>query len=208
MNKIKYPRILHFIGSPGVSNDDKMHTSHDQWEGMQVVVTEKCDGECTTWARDYIHARSLDYNPHPSRTFVKSLWANIAHDIPENFRVVGENVTAMHSIEYHDLPSYFLVFNVWDGNRCLSWDETVQYTSLLWLHTVPVLYRGLWKAELVQELAASIDTDKQEGFVLRPAGEFYLKDFSKLVGKWVRASHVKTPSHWMREEIKLNGLRK
>jgi hypothetical protein len=175
---------------------------------MEVVVTEKYDGECTTWAKDYIHARSLDYIPHASRSFIKALWGSVAHDIPNNFRIVGENVTAVHSIKYYNLPSYFLVFGIWDGNRCLPWDETVQYASLLHLYTVPMLYRGLWKKELVQELSASIDTEKQEGFVLRPAGEFYLQDFSKLVAKWVRGSHVMTSSHWMEEEVKFNGLRK
>jgi hypothetical protein len=49
--------------------------------------TEKMDGENTTIATDYIHARSLDSRHHPSRSWVKNLHGIIAHDIPLGWRV-------------------------------------------------------------------------------------------------------------------------
>lgn len=86
--------------SRGVTSDDKM-LSYDKlyelYSGKQVLVTEKLDGECTTLYKDYSHARSLDSNHHPSRDWVKRFHSEIAHNIPEGWRVCGENVFAKHN---------------------------------------------------------------------------------------------------------------
>jgi hypothetical protein len=207
-NRVKYPRTFHYATSPGASDDDKIHASTDQWQGMEVIATEKLDGECTTLYHDYMHARSLDYEPHPSRTFIKRIWAEIAHDIPEGLRLCGENVTAVHSIEYTDLEGYFYIFGIWENLKCLSWDDTVEYATLLHLPVVPVLYRGLWSDSLVSQLSASLDLNRQEGFVIRPAAAFQFGDFRRLVGKWVRKGHVQTSTHWKEQVVRYNGLRK
>ena len=108
-SRVKYPRTFHLPWSPGVTDDDRVLDDPDAAFGeSRVVVTEKMDGECTTMYRDYLHARSTDYSPHPSRDRVRALHAQIAHDIPEGWRVCGENVYAQHSISYDALPSYFL----------------------------------------------------------------------------------------------------
>ena len=88
-NRTKYPRTFHFLWSPGLQNDDRMlpEGSTTAWEGTQVVITEKCDGEGSTFYCDGLHARSMEFEPHPSRTFIKAIHAQIAHDIPENFRM-------------------------------------------------------------------------------------------------------------------------
>jgi ATP-dependent RNA circularization protein (DNA/RNA ligase family) len=204
--RIKYPRTKHWPASPGATSDDKVHTSINQWEGREVVVTEKLDGECTTLARNYLHARSLDYTPHPSRTFVKALWGQIAHDIPETFRICGENITAQHSIQYRNLPSYFFVFNIWNEMNCLSWDETVEWSKLLGLYTVPILHRGQWEEGLIDRLVANLDLETQEGLVLRPSSGFTLEEFPLLMAKWVRPNHVTSSSHWAHEQTKFNKL--
>jgi hypothetical protein len=207
MDKIKYPKTLHWPTSPGLCNDDRMHTSINQWDGIEVVVTEKLDGEGTTMTREYIHARSLEFSPHPSRTFIKAIWGQIAHNIPENLRICGENVTAIHSIEYYDLPSYFFIFNIWDGHKCLSWDDTVEYANLLDLPTVPVLYRGMWEEGLVDTLFAQLNPEKQEGLVFRPTSEFALEKFSLLMAKMVRQGHIQTDEHWMNQPVRFNHLK-
>jgi hypothetical protein len=206
-NRVKYGRTFHFPQSPGLQNDDRVHQTVDQWDGMEVVVTLKMDGENTTFYNDYMHARSLEYESHPSRTFIKSIWGRVAHNIPEGFRLCGENVTAVHSIEYTELESYFYVFSIWDGATSLSWDDTLEYSGVLDLVTVPVLYRGMYHSTLVDEIAASLDLEHQEGFVLRPARSFKLREFPRLIGKWVRKSHVSSSSHWMREQVRYNGLK-
>lgn len=207
---VKYPRTYHLPWSPGASNDDKVLASTKQFEGKEVVITIKMDGENTTFYDDYVHARSLTYHSHQSRDLIKQLHATIAHDIPSGWRICGENLYAEHSIAYQNLESYFLVFSIWnEKNICFSWDETCQWSSLLGLSTVPVLYRGPWNEALVKEYKLlEIDNDPCEGYVVRVADEFHYKDFKNCVGKYVRNNHVTTDEHWLNKTVVANKLRK
>ncbi len=200
----KYPRTPHLPWSPGVSADD-LRDGASALEGRQIVVTEKLDGENTTLYRDHVHARSLDSRHHPSRAWVKRLHHQVAPHIPARWRVCGENLFARHAIAYDALPSYFVMFSIWDdADRCLSWDDTLEWAALLGLVSAPVLYRGAWDEGLLRGLA--LDTTRQEGYVVRDAGSFTLDDFSARVAKWVRANHVQTDTHWMHGPVVANGL--
>lgn len=169
--------------------------------GTEVVITEKMDGENTTMYQDHIHARSLDSKDHPSRHYVKGLWGKIRADIPTGFRICGENCYATHSLAYHNLSDYFLVFSIWNGDVCLSWDDTEDYCDLLGIDTVPVLYRGVLTQDRLCHIISEIDANLQEGFVIRPSAEFQFSDFGTKVGKWVRSGHVQTDQHWMQSKV-------
>jgi hypothetical protein len=202
----KYPRTPHLPWSPGATNDDVYLAYTSVFEGREVVVTLKMDGENTTMYRDHIHARSLDSGHHPSRAWVKGLHGAIAHSIPEGWRFCGENLFAEHSIRYEALPSYFMLFSVWDEqNRCLSWNETEEWAALLDLTTVPVLYRGRWNEATVR--AIPLDPTTHEGYVVRTTDGFAYPDFGRHVAKWVRPAHVQTDQHWMNRPVVPNGLR-
>ena len=203
---VKYPRTYHFEWSPGKTSDDKVIKSLAFLEGKRVVATAKMDGENTSLYRDHYHARSLDSQHHPSRDWVKAFWSTFRHEIPEGFRICGENLYAQHSLRYDDLKSYFYMFSMWEGKRCLSWDETVMWADLLGIEMVPVLYDGIFDEVKIREIAEGLDPEKVEGLVVRVAGEFNYDDFSRAVAKYVRANHVTTDTHWMHSEIKANGL--
>lgn len=202
--KIKYPRTYHLEWSEGKGSDDKTQFDLSNFEGKEIIITEKMDGENTTMMNDGFYARSLDSNNHPSRNFVKGIWGNIKHEIPNNFRICGENLYAEHSLRYENLPSYFMVFSIWENEKCLSWNETIEYCDLLGLTTVNVLYQGIFDLEMIKNF--KIDTNKQEGFVIRLSSEFVLNEFQKSVVKWVRKGHVQTDKHWMNKMIVPNGL--
>lgn len=212
--RFKYSRTFHCPWSPGATSDDKIHPEVESlFAGREVVVTEKLDGENTTiYADGYTHARSRDSKGHPSRDWVKRLAARIGGEgLPETLRICGENLFARHSIAYRALPSYFLVFGIYDGEVCLSWDETVGWCELLGLEPVPVLYRGIWDEKKVKacwtgESQAS-PGDLQEGYVIRLAAGFAVDDFAKSVAKMVRQGHVQTEDHWMYAEMVPNRLR-
>ena len=55
----KYPRTPHLPFSQGMS-DDKRLSSTTHFQGMQIVVTEKMDGENTTIYNNKVYARSID----------------------------------------------------------------------------------------------------------------------------------------------------
>lgn len=110
--KLKYPRTYHVEWSEGKTSDDKTQFDLSNFYNKEIVITEKMDGENTSMTNESFYARSLDSNNHPSRGYVKSIWGNIKHEIPNNFRICGENLYAQHSIKYNNLPSYFLVFSI------------------------------------------------------------------------------------------------
>lgn len=205
----KYPRTPHLPQSPGVSNDDRIITTLDNLIGHPVIFTEKMDGENTTMTREYIHARSLDSKDHPSRHYVKGIWGNIAHLIPKEFRICGENCYAKHSIHYTNLDDYFLVFNIWDEDTCLSWEDTVNWCDLLGLKMVPVIgYCDYLSQEDIDYMAELVNTNPfKEGFVIRRYDSFNQKDFNTHVAKWVRKDHVQTDKHWMFQPIIKNNLK-
>lgn len=207
-DRVKYPRTFHLPWSPGVTNDDRMMKDLAGFDGQDVVITEKMDGECTTMYRDGFHARSIDTPSHPSRDWLWKVHREIGHEIPQGWRVCGENLYAVHSIRYRNLPTHFLVFGVWDEkNVCLSWNQTVEWVELLGLKTVPVLHREIWGEVRMQEfIPRDPYGDDCEGYVVRVAREFAFKDFRRVVGKWVRMGHVQTNGHWMREAVIRNGL--
>ena len=205
-NLIKYPRTYHLPWSEGYSSDDKVLRGTEHFDGKEIVVTEKMDGENTSLYRDYYHARSLDSRHHPSRDWLKAFHASFASNIPEGWRVCGENLFAKHSIYYEHLRSYFYAFSLWEGEQCKPWDESVEWFDLLGVECVPVLYRGIYDEKILKELAKRLDTEHQEGYVVRLIDGFSYESFNKSVAKFVRRNHVNTDEHWMQSAVTQNRV--
>ena len=205
MQRHKYPRTRHLPWSPGATHDDLIADSVAAFAGQRVIVTEKMDGENTTMYRDHLHARSVDSRHHPSRNWIKALHGRIGYQIPQGWRLCGENLFARHSLTYTALPSYFMLFSVWDEHqRCLDWDSTLEWASLLELDVVPTIYDGRFDPQWFKTFEQ--DLDRSEGYVVRLASSFARADFGTSVAKWVRANHVQTESHWMHQSVVANGL--
>lgn len=51
----------------------------------------------------------------------------------------GENIYAIHSIEYPTIEAHFYVFGIREKEQWLSWEETVFYAKMLDFKTVPVI---------------------------------------------------------------------
>ena len=216
----KYPRTPHLPFSSSKTADD---ISGEDWsffsDKLEVIVTEKMDGECTTFYGNRFHARSMDSQFHPSRGWVAGLWGGISWMIPEWRRVVLENVYAEHSIRYDALETFafgICVIDLLDESgsgslngvpTVLGWDETVEIFEEYGITPVPVLHRGLANLEELRGIYGALDFNNQEGIVVRTAGRFLEEDFGKNVGKAVRPGHVQTDEHWMRT-WKPNSMRK
>ena len=207
---VKYPRTLHLPFSPGRTKDDRILDDCSIFVGHKVVVTEKYDGENSTLYRDYIHARSVESAGHPSQTWSKRIQADVGWQIPEGWRVCAENLQAKHSIKYTGLPSYLLVFSIWDeSNTCLSWSDTIEYVELLGLKTVPVLYVGEWDEDLVKKCFTGTSIfggSEQEGYVVRLADSFHYSAFKRSLAKYVRPEHVTSVHHWKYQKVEFNDL--
>jgi ATP-dependent RNA circularization protein (DNA/RNA ligase family) len=209
MERIKYPRTYHIWFSEGVQSDDRIQKDTRFFEGKNIVVTEKMDGENTTISRDYIHNRSLDASDHPSRNWVKQLWANIRFQIPEGWRVCGENVYAKQTILYEDLESYFYVICIWnEKNECISWEETKKWCEILGLFYVKELYSGVYDEQAIRSVIKTLDLSVCEGIGIRLANAFHYDTFSLSLLKWVRQNHVQVGEKWLFQEVVPNGLKK
>jgi hypothetical protein len=208
---VKYPRSYHTPWSDKVTKDDKKLTDDLHFHGKEVVVTVKMDGECTTMYNDYIHARSINSGAHETRNKVKDIWAQVGYQLSEDERICGENLYARHSVAYDDLPSYFMVFSWWNGDTCLSWDETVFNAEVLELETVPVIYRGIYDQKKIHALyEENYKGDKCEGYVVRFADEFKYGQFRNSLMKYVdpifREKINNSHGHWISKKIEPNKL--
>lgn len=206
-NFIKYPRTPHLPNSEAKTDDDKTLSSVKHFEGQEVVVTLKMDGENTSLYHNGSHARSTSSAYHESRTWVRNLQGQIAQDIPEHYRICGENLFAKHSIAYNDLTTYFMAFSVWMDKTCLSWDETLKFLQERKLETVPVIYRGIFNMKAI-EAAFKAHSKDHEGYVVRLAKSFSYDEFGRSAAKFVRANHVQTDKHWSNQAIIKNNLKK
>lgn len=208
--RMKHPRTAHLAWSPGRSADDIELAELDAFVGREVVISEKLDGEATTFGRDYCHARSLDSSYHPTRTWVRKLAADVGWQLPEGWRVSGENLQGVHTIRYRSLPSYFFVYGISDDrHEYLSYDETCEWVDLLGLQMVPLLYRGVWDEEKTKACftGRSVFDCEQEGYVVRLADRFPYSDYRRAVAKYVRAGHVADDAgHWASREPEFNEL--
>ena len=212
----KYGRTYHYPFSPGTTSDDRIN--HNYWEDVrqlsQLVHTEKLDGENNCLSRYGVFARS-----HAAPTVsawtqnIRARWASIQHDLGD-LEIFGENVFAIHSIEYKKLDHHFYVFAVRQLDMWLSWEEVKFYASLFDFPTVPEL--GVVSPDDQQQFGdevlllanAGSDLDSwdtitqepcsREGIVSRNIGAFGVSDFEHHVLKYVRKGHVKTDEHWTR----------
>lgn len=214
-NRVKYARTFHLPWSPGMNRDDRMMTDANIFNGQRVMIMEKMDGENTTMMRDIIHARSLDTDSHPSRNWVKNLWAQIGYQLPEDWRLCGENLYAKHAIHYskaneNALESYFLAFSIWnEKNMCLDWDETLEWFGLLGLKTPTIFYDGIYDVDFITDLNKKMEANPNtiEGYVIRLTREYHYSEFRNVCGKYVRKNHVQNNhGHWSTQKIIKNEL--
>lgn len=208
----KYHRIKHLPFSEGKARDDQILTDTRHFEDRHVVVTCKLDGECTTFTRERAFARSPDSDMrHPSRTYAQHVWSCIRADIPNGWKFVGENVYAQHSIAYRELPSYFMLFAIFDENNiCFSWDETKEWADLLGLETVDEIWDGKFDRGVVKMCnwgAYKYGSSGAEGFVVRVSSSYHYNMSPLRIAKYVRKDHVTTDKHWLYDKVIPNGLR-
>lgn len=202
MERRKYHRTYHLHHS-FMQNDDKRIPNLDGFQGEDVVILEKLDGECTTMYPDgFIHARSLDSSHNYTRDWVKRMASILRFDIPAGHRLVFENVNYYHSIEYNDLESFAYLLSIWEGDWRLSYDETREYAELMDLAMPKELYRGPFDESLLTQISDSMDLTVSEGYVITVTRKLHIDDIPGRIAKFVRDGHVQpnadgVDQHWL-----------
>jgi len=211
----KYPRTFHYPFSPGTTSDDRIN--HDYWDDLKkiknIVHTEKLDGENTCLNKYGVFARShATPTSHPWANYLKVKWNIMKHDL-SNLEIFGENLYAIHSIEYLNLEQHFFVFGIRENGVWLSWEETKFYAKLFDFEMVPEIEitkvdndEDKYKEKILNIISKKSKFDSfdtylnqeatMEGIVTRNIESYNSIDFKKNVFKYVRAGHVKTGKHW------------
>ena len=147
-------------------------------------------------------------------TFTTSAWSrevrqlhklSVEDELGDGVFLFGENMEGIHSIEYSNLESYFYIFGIRDNDIWIPWEKVEEYSYLLDIPTVPVLFKGVVNSakelqQIVEDLVSKPSElgGQREGIVVRTAGMFHNDDFADNVMKWVRKGHVSTDVHWTR----------
>lgn len=220
MDSPKYNRTPHLPWSPGKGDDDKVASSVSSLLNRPIIITEKMDGSNTSLEKDGCFARTHASAPkHESFDALKALHASVAFSIPAYMQLFGEWCYARHSIEYTELPNYFMLFGIrYLNTKQLfwgSWAEVAVWAGKLHIPTVPVLFTGTATTEkelqhIVEVLAAepSICGGQREGVVVRLMSSYSDTAFPNSIMKWVRKDHVQTTEHWKDQEIVKQGLKR
>ena len=202
----KYPRTYHFLFSPEVQSDDKVLSLKDlgNFISEEYVILEKMDGQNNCFKDGQLYARSHQLpTKHEWDTYLSNLC--YSKDMNPNYDYFFENLYAIHSIEYTNLSTYIFLINIHDKTtgEVLSWDEVEAEGRRLNIKTPKVIFRGTVKSMVEykklmenQIRFESSEGGECEGFIARPVKRFYLEDFTKKVGKYVRKGHVQTDVHW------------
>ena len=202
--KVKYPRTWHLPWSGDLGPDDRLIPDLSAFAGREVAIVEKLDGGnvtglnplCLDPGESAVHARSTDGRDPPGLDVARAVWAQIGHDVPAGWRVVMENLAVRHSIAYADLPGFLFGTSIWDDrNVMLGYDETLEWMALLGLPTPALLWRGTFDEAVARRLAATLDPERQEGYVMRTTGEIPYSGFRAMVGKVVREDHNRMIRH-------------
>jgi hypothetical protein len=213
----KYGRTFHYPFSPGTTSDDRINQNY--WEDLcrleTVIHTEKLDGENNCLSKHGVFARSHAAPTTSAWTRkIQEKWSSLKNDLAD-YEIFGENLYAIHSIEYRLIENYFYVFGVRELDKWLSWEETAFIAAAFDLPTVPVLEeindfsnKKVFEENILsiikrESTFLSIDTQTKktcsmEGIVTRNKFEYDVEDFQENVFKYVRKGHVKTDEHWTR----------
>ncbi|RFS17069.1 RNA ligase family protein [Emticicia sp. C21] len=213
----KYGRTYHYPFSPGTTSDDRINETY--WNDFQqiprIVHTEKLDGENNCLSRYGVFARShATPTTSPWTQQIRQHWELLKNDLGD-YEIFGENLYAIHSIEYRKLPSHYFVFGIRQSDHWLSWEETqfiaqlfdLPVVNVLGEATMPMLQQN-FEADVLAKISQpsvfdSYDVSTQkpctiEGIVSRNMAEYPVDDFAANVLKYVRKGHVKTDEHWTR----------
>lgn len=212
----KYGRTYHYPFSPGTTSDDRVN--HNYWDDVRkiemLVHTEKLDGENTCISKLGVFARShAAPTRHPWAGYLKEKWSFLKHDLGD-VEIFGENLYAIHSIEYSNLEDHFFVFGIREGDRWYSWEETKFYAALMDFPTVPEIeiIKPNTEKSFKESVLSKVENNSvlnskdvyteeacsMEGLVSRNINEYKVEDFKQNVFKYVRKNHVKTGEHWTR----------
>ena len=220
---IKFPKTRHLYNLGSVQRDDLMVGSNelDNFLNQTLYLEEKIDGaNLGISIKDYklvAQNRSHYVNSSYHSQFKcldkwlidhsQDLW-EILQD--ENKILYGEWVYAKHSINYTELPDYFIAFDLWDKieQRFYSRPRLESLLSKTSIKIIPLIHTGSF--ESINDLIKYVKTKSAfcsgqvEGVYIRccDTNNMWLKYRAKIV----RSDFLCGNDHWSKNIQQVNGL--
>lgn len=134
----------------------------------------------------------------------------LCDNLQSDWIVFGEWCAARHSLDYDNLPDWFVVFDVYDRSEQKFWscERRNALAAKLGLAVVPTLYQGTATLPELKELLAHASSHYREGnpegIVMRQDSELWCEARAKLV----RADFAQSiEEHWRSRAIEWNDVR-
>lgn len=210
------PMIPHLPWSFGRGIDNLVHKSLAMFEGREVVVTLKMDGIPTAMSQSHLYTPTKyvnTYPTHPTSASILTKYQAIRQKLPAGYSFYGENVLAQRTVPYPYAPNSFLVHTVMDETGCiLDYVASVMLCFEVGLEVVPSFYHGKFKADALRQASGIMNSLKiagglQEGFVVRNADAFNIRQYTVNTGKWVRSGFIDT-NIFAHDTVIFNGMLK
>lgn len=219
----KFPRTKHIFNIGGATVDDRMLSSEDYemfMNDQNVFITEKVDGAQLGISIDdqfkiRVQNRSHYVNSKSHSQFEKlDKWImdhsqSLYEVLDQDTILFGEWLYAKHSIEYSDLPDYFLAFDLYHKKKKLFYNKHILVEKLknTNLHFVREMYQGKIKDknQLLKmiELKSQYTEGRVEGIYLKIFEGDYVKSRCKLV----RNDFICGNEHWTKGGIQINKVK-
>jgi|SaaInlStandDraft_6_1057023.scaffolds.fasta_scaffold04298_4 atypical dual specificity phosphatase len=218
----KFPRTRHIFNVGGATVDDRILDADDCDTFMKeddVFIAEKVDGAQLGISIDenykiMVQNRSHYVNSKSHSQFEKlDKWIfdhkeSLYQILNQDTILFGEWLYAKHSIDYNNLPDYFMAFDLYNKKKKLFYnrDKLVEALKDTNLHYVREMYRGKIKdkTHLLKMIEQKSDyTDgRVEGIYLKIFENDYVKSRCKLV----RNDFICGNDHWSKGIMQKNTL--
>jgi len=224
MDFFRFPHIPHlaWLGEES-PRDDKVLSLEEAKDllSAEVVVEEKLDGanlgiSISKDGKLLVQNRGqyLVEEPFSGQFSRLSSWiaphrSTLLHELTPGLILFGEWCAARHSIQYHRLPDWFVVFDVYDTTTARFWSITRRnfLAGQLGMPVAPCLFSGPTSLAALKALLADqrsmFGDGPIEGIVIRREEPDWLTARAKLV----RAEFTQAiDGHWSRRAIEWNSL--
>lgn len=219
----KFPSIHHlaWLGDEAPRDEKVVDVvARRAFLGGEVRIEEKIDGANLGISFDaagnlHVQNRGSELTPGYSGQF-KSLsqWLSRHQDdlfdvLTNRLQLFGEWCALTHSVQYTELPAWFVAFDVYDFEAAGFWSAPRRNALLLPLGVpvVPEIARGIFSlpelSRLLDARTSQFGAPRLEGIVLRRESSEWLLDRAKLV----RAGFTKgITTHWRRKSPQANRV--
>lgn len=144
-------------------------------------------------------------------SWLASREAGLAEALRDHLILFGEWCTARHSLDYCELPDWFLAFDIYDRSEEKFWN-TARRDDLvrrLGVCSVPAIFAGQTNLDRLKELVndehSRFRSGSMEGIIVRRENDLWLESRAKLVHP---AFSQAIAEHWSRRRTEWNRLAK